>query len=869
MSNLQHVQAEQLIADALEQGKQLVEQHSADDHESQKSAESEAAVDDLLAADDEPPSSSPPIPARSLEEPASSGATVMPIEPVASSRSTSMDRTTLLEQAKLLLVPIIAQNARRRDPDADPKALEERVMSLVTDEQCLEFLRLARESQTQMKGGTTAASDGTGETEVGEVKLEGHMAPRGSEAAGMADGVEATDVASAQAVQSPGTKRQRTPMAELAESSRPRKTPRPTSGSDDSTSGHQDARVSHDRTKDSGLASTSRPSPAVAEHELGKEPPTAPRALSDAPRDLPSRPGIQMKVADAPVIISPRNKSTQGKSSLPTDRRSTGSAVTGSRTGDERHAASVANLDAPRLNELKRTASCAESEDMDVDPNADPSPGRQSPVLDQSQDSTITLASVSAEPTDAPPSSVTAVSQDGTPHTPVEVKDLAGTVTSLPSPDHSRGAQQDQPSPVETQTSSRATLSNAAAALARPPISHAESSTNRQASNVHYSQTHTSTLDANLSDKSSSLLSVSTGSLLSDNGEASAELLSRQPNTERAIPSSESHIPGKSGPHDNLGLTNVASDPDRGDRSAARAQDTSSGRNNNEDLPSANKSQQQEILSDAEASPSVEARQSLPLSANPNPGSSVVTNGSTPVANTDIVSSTAATFAPAVSPPSPLAQPASSTRDSRRIDDDISAPPDAVLADDHRSISSAITQRPDHNTVPMEVDPAVPTSSSTASKPPPTEPEPPAPLRIPGLYFAEVGKNHAAVYNVTFHVDDESAAAAKRWSSRATTTEYVLPGHILRALTSRSPSASYTFRLLCLHVSEVQGAVENGQSASPEEFATALWQMKTRWPPRGQLIVEMNNESDARGSWLPRQLVRPCMFLCGHIFTAV
>ncbi|EKM58556.1 uncharacterized protein PHACADRAFT_252993 [Phanerochaete carnosa HHB-10118-sp] len=41
---------------------------------------------------------------------------------------------------------------------------------------------------------------------------------------------------------------------------------------------------------------------------------------------------------------------------------------------------------------------------------------------------------------------------------------------------------------------------------------------------------------------------------------------------------------------------------------------------------------------------------------------------------------------------------------------------------------------------------------------------------------------------------------------------------------------------------------------SPEAFATMLWKMKTKWPPRGQLIVEMNTHRESRAAWLPKQM---------------
>ncbi|GJE88572.1 hypothetical protein PsYK624_046550 [Phanerochaete sordida] len=134
----------------------------------------------------------------------------------------------------------------------------------------------------------------------------------------------------------------------------------------------------------------------------------------------------------------------------------------------------------------------------------------------------------------------------------------------------------------------------------------------------------------------------------------------------------------------------------------------------------------------------------------------------------------------------------------------------------------------------MEVDtvtsvPAEPVDAST-----------PANLSIPGLCFVEVGRAHAAVYNVSFQVDDEAAAAAARWCKRGSTTD---------------PTASYAvFHLLCLRTSDVQDVVQNSPFASAEAVAAAFRDLRTQWPPRGQLIVEMNSHSAARGTWLPKRL---------------
>ncbi|KAI0091150.1 hypothetical protein BDY19DRAFT_685919 [Irpex rosettiformis] len=70
-------------------------------------------------------------------------------------------RTELIEQAKQLLIPIITQNARLRDPDADAETIRNRVMSMITDEQCLDFLKIARSVRDQIRsnGRNTSPKD--------------------------------------------------------------------------------------------------------------------------------------------------------------------------------------------------------------------------------------------------------------------------------------------------------------------------------------------------------------------------------------------------------------------------------------------------------------------------------------------------------------------------------------------------------------------------------------------------------------------------------------------------------------------------------------------------------------------------------------
>ncbi|THG96262.1 hypothetical protein EW026_g5539 [Hermanssonia centrifuga] len=113
---------------------------------------SEAAVDNLLEneADIEDGSTAA---MNTNERPSNTIAATLPSSdsPQSSLKPASPVDLALMEEAKRLLIPVIARNAQLRDPDADMEAIKERVMSLVTDAQCLEFVRLAREARDQMQ----------------------------------------------------------------------------------------------------------------------------------------------------------------------------------------------------------------------------------------------------------------------------------------------------------------------------------------------------------------------------------------------------------------------------------------------------------------------------------------------------------------------------------------------------------------------------------------------------------------------------------------------------------------------------------------------------------------------------------------------
>ena len=137
---------------------------------------------------------------------------------------------------------------------------------------------------------------------------------------------------------------------------------------------------------------------------------------------------------------------------------------------------------------------------------------------------------------------------------------------------------------------------------------------------------------------------------------------------------------------------------------------------------------------------------------------------------------------------------------------------------------------------------------------------------MPRLYFAQVGAPSINTHNVTFTVDEETAAAARRWAERKTAFEYVVFFLCLRLrllMRIYSPAQSHVrFSLLCLPCAGAQAVSDRlDSSATPEDVTNALWGVTTKWPQCGFLLVIVNPDDQAyRGVLLPEDLVRPLYF---------
>ncbi|KAI0071966.1 hypothetical protein K474DRAFT_1668384 [Panus rudis PR-1116 ss-1] len=117
---------------------------------------------------------------------------------------------------------------------------------------------------------------------------------------------------------------------------------------------------------------------------------------------------------------------------------------------------------------------------------------------------------------------------------------------------------------------------------------------------------------------------------------------------------------------------------------------------------------------------------------------------------------------------------------------------------------------------------------------------PPQHDAVPGLWFVKAGRDIAAILKVDFHVNAETAEAAKRWESRYDGDEW--------------SSDVVKLYLLCLPVSEITEIP--GLFDQPlEERMNSLWNIQTQWPELGSLIIEHiveNGETTRR--WFPREL---------------
>lgn len=67
---------------------------------------------------------------------------------------------------------------------------------------------------------------------------------------------------------------------------------------------------------------------------------------------------------------------------------------------------------------------------------------------------------------------------------------------------------------------------------------------------------------------------------------------------------------------------------------------------------------------------------------------------------------------------------------------------------------------------------------------------------------------------------------------------------------------SVSVHLLCLPRAEVEQTMRDlDPTASPETVMDALWKVKTEWPSKGKVVMELNPGDIVGRSWLPRDFV--------------
>lgn len=130
---------------------------------------------------------------------ASTSSPAQPAQPPAPLPSTASDpnestqfRAQLIEEARRLLIPVISQNIRLREPNLNEETIQQRVMALVTDEECLDFVRLAQQAKNQMVDKQGNSSNGSASTVTGGSVVDADAGTKRhrEDGTGVHDGVE-------------------------------------------------------------------------------------------------------------------------------------------------------------------------------------------------------------------------------------------------------------------------------------------------------------------------------------------------------------------------------------------------------------------------------------------------------------------------------------------------------------------------------------------------------------------------------------------------------------------------------------------------------------------------------------------------------
>lgn len=704
-------------------------------------------------------------------------------------RSQSVDGASVVEQARKLFIPVIIQNARLRNPEMDPEELEKKVVSLVTDEQCLEFVKLAADARNQLKdkdvegrkdvpsmvdlAGMMLGSHGNLETGKSGTKAESAR-PTG-EGVKLADDVKEVSIKNSDDLEKDsnavheqrsenlsdsGMKRRRDPTVDAAGSTRPVKIVRRSTYHDHKPDPNPEVQgaVSRKASVDTARSplSLSLATPMGEPPKLKQtNPPSNPPSEPSDSRGLSSLPG-------SPAL----NNLTQGKT-VQTTHPSVAERGPGPDTGHRVNITAAMPMimleAAPAIDRLLSNA----SSDMDIDTDTSPSPAKHSPGF-RYLDRQI-----------APPLEIQTDHRSYARDTSVPPKERSTPTLSVLA-----GGDTDVMMDVEHPT----TISSVGRPIevGNSSVSAVGTSFSTRPDDVISNQT---TKIQGPDDDGNSYSTCSVQRLYATNSEPVTGAWS----SSSATPIPRSHPPTPEKSKNPSLLTSGQTEKDKIERIAppapiqqrkpmgivgdAREMTTGLVERNGlrRSLTSissvGDRSLEDGIISQGPSSDSQEGNVLSSISSSQH--LTVQRNSEETLQTTDVDSPLRndaprlAESRPTKLDPMNLDPPPSSHLD-RQVDGPTNLS-DSTLTD-VRITKEAEQPPPAIGSIPREPSPARMDSSRPSAA---AEAAVPSGLPLPSLCFAEVGKPRSQVFDVSYSVDEETASAARRWSLRRETLEYV------------------------------------------------------------------------------------------------
>ncbi|KAF8627069.1 hypothetical protein AX17_006408 [Amanita inopinata Kibby_2008] len=137
---------------------------------------------------------------------------------------------------------------------------------------------------------------------------------------------------------------------------------------------------------------------------------------------------------------------------------------------------------------------------------------------------------------------------------------------------------------------------------------------------------------------------------------------------------------------------------------------------------------------------------------------------------------------------------------------------------------------------------------------------------VPGLWMAKRGLANIEILTCEFEIDQE---AADRWSVRGSSRQVNMCHlHSCIDLVDRygKEKEALSLLLVSLPVTAVEAKIDIS-TATAQDAANAIRRIDISWPPKGQLIAEVNPGRDWGQRWLPRHLgeTRPPIDITEHV----